>query len=266
MTVRALTRVWKFQAGRGLDVGVFGLGSYFAFLAPKRGSNPMDYVYESRWAGAIMLAAWAAQGVGAWLKRAPLQRRLAERAAEPGFRSPLQTAETQIFIFTGWHAIISGILFFAGMPNLFPELRALNDKTDWWVVLLMIGGAAVCLVPTVLTWLALRPLGDPKLPAWRSGHAAEVLADQLLIFSYLVLSTTILGTSAMLEATRPLRPDSLLIWAVVLLVVVPMLWVALVWLFLPFRMLLMIEELGTWRSRLSFFISLVPLMAQYIVG
>ena len=263
MLPTALTRIWKFQAGRGLDLGVFGLGSYYAFFAPKSGTRPLDYVYQSRWVGAVILSAWAAQGLGAWLKRTPLQSRWAERAGDPGWKSPRETAEGQIFIFTGWHALMSGIFFFTGITNLLPGLR---ESDHWSVPVLAILGVAVCIVPTVLVYRALLPPRTPDLRPWRRSPLAEFAGDQLFVFSYLVLTTTILGDGAMLQGTRPLNPESFLGWASTLLLFVPLLWLALAWMFVPFRMLLIIDELGTWRSRLAFLLSMSPLIAKYIVG
>jgi hypothetical protein len=261
----ALARFWRLQAGRLLDAAVFAWGSYAAFFAPKEGTPPLDYVFRSRWVGAVMLAAWAAQGAGAWLKRVPLQARLAER---PGVSSPLEAAQTQIFILGGWHAIISGILFFAGVTNLVPELRVLDDNPpSWGLVLLILLAVAVCLVPTVLVWRATRPpAASEPVAAWRRGPLAEFAADQLLAFSYLVLALTVFGNPAMLQGTRPLSPSTFLGWAAALLLVVPLLWLVLTWVFVPFRMLLIFEELGTWRSRLSFLVSMSPLISRYIVG
>jgi len=263
----AWTRLWRFQAGRSLDLGIFGVGFYYAFFAPKAGTNPLEYVFRDRWVGAVMLAAWAAQRLGGWLKRLPLQRRLAERAGQAGYVSPLEAAEGQILIFTGWHALISPILFFAGVANLLPELNALDSDTHWWVVLLMIAGVAVSLVPTVFVRLALAPLKAPTAaPAWRSGRSAEVAADQLLVFSYLVLSLTIFGSPALFQGTKPFRPNGVLEWMVALFLLAPLLWIALTWFFVPFRMLLLIDELGTWKSRLSLLLGMAPIIAKYIVG
>lgn len=253
---------WTRLSNRGLDLGTFGLGSYYAFFAPKAGTNPLDYVFRSRWVGAVMLAAWAAQGLGGWLKRLPLQQRLAVRAAEPGTVSPLEAAEGQILIFTGWHALLSPILFFAAVTNLFPELRGLDH---WSVPVLCVGGVVLSLIPTVFVRLALSPAKE-ETPSWRSGRGAEFAADQILFFSYLVLSLTIFGNPALFQGTKPFNPHGILEWMVALFLLAPLLWLALTWFFVPFRMLLLIEELGTWKSRLSVLLGMAPLIAKYIVG
>lgn len=260
-------RLWRFEVGRGLDVGVFGLGSYYAFFAPKPGTNPLDYVYTSRWVGVVILAAWAAQGFGAWMKRWPLHQRLSQRATDPALRSPLKDAQNQIFCFTCWHALISGMMFFAGAVNLLPELRNLDHVDHWTNPVLVLAGVAISLVPTLMVWRALVP---PKAAApprpWMADRRTEFVADQLLTFSYVVLSVTILGEAAMLQGTRPINPEGIIGWAATLLLLVPLLWLALVWFFVPFRMLLMLEELGTWKSRLALFAAMLPLISQYIVG
>jgi hypothetical protein len=261
----ALTRLWRFAAGRGLDCGVFGVGSYFSFFAPRAGTTPLDYLYQSRWAGAILLAAWAAQGVGAWLKRAPLHERLSQAPAVPEAESLAQRLTGHLFLFVGWHMILSGMIFFAGVVNLVPEMQAFDHLTRWWTPVLILLAVAVSQIPPFLVWNAVAN-PEPTAPAWRRGPGAEFAADQLLSLSYLVLATTILGNPAMLQGTRPINPETVAGWAVTLLLLVPLLCVVMIWLFVPFRLLLMIEELGTWRSRLFLLASLSPLMTKYIVG
>ena len=265
MASSALTRLWRFEAGRGLDLGVFGVGSYFAFFAPRAGTKPLDYLYESRWAGAILLAAWAAQGLGAWLKRAALHERLSKVPPEPGAETPAQRLTGPLFVFVGWHMILSGMIFFAGVVNLVPEVRAFDQLSRWWMPVLILIAAVVSQIPPFFVWSAVvNP--EPTAPAWRRGPGAEFAADQLLSLSYLILTGTILGNAAMLQGTRPLNPETVLGWAGALLLVVPLLCVVMIWVFVPFRLLLMIEELGTWRSRLCLLASLAPLMSKYIVG
>jgi hypothetical protein len=120
-------------------------------------------------------------------------------------------------------------------------------------------------IPPFLVWRAAAD-PEPTAPAWRRGPGAEFAADQLLSLSYLVLTATILGDAAMLQGTRPINPESVAGWAITLLLILPLLCVVMIWVFVPFRLLLMIEELGTWRSRVFFLASLSPLLVKYIVG
>jgi hypothetical protein len=256
-------RIWRFESGRGADVGTFGLGSYYFFFPPLPGTNPLDYQF-SRGVGALLLAAFAAQVAGAWLKRPALQARAAAAPATPG-----EDRGAKIFFFMLMHPIVFGMLFFAGAASAFPGLarRVEQSEGSVWVPVVMILGAALSTLPTIAVAWALSARRDvEQLPAWRRSEWAELIADQLLLFSFFVIFATIFGLPAMMTGIRSPADDSPLERILLVVIAGPLLWLCFCFLWVPSRILLIAEEIGTWRNRLASISAVLPLAARYFVG
>jgi len=275
-------RFWKFLTGLGSSLGLSGTGSYFLFFAPRPGTAPLDYVFSSRWVGAVMVLAWVFQIAGAWLKRFSLQKRFEsiplpavknvppeddddrEKSSGPSFHPAVSRAGMQITFYMIMHPVISGLLLSFGLHNLFPGLgtKALSWFNPFLAVLIVAGALA----STLFTGLAFVPPGKPVSGSWRSSPEAGYCADLMLLFSLFVLLATIFGMPAMMQGIRPLQPSTLLGWAATILLFIPLLWIGLMFFYMPFRLLLSAEKIGTWGDRLSSLIAMAPIIVKYIIG
>lgn len=269
---------WRFLTGHGINLAMLGAGSWVFFFRPAGGSNPLDYVFESRAAGWILLLAWGCQVAGAWLKRFPLQKRLEsikvklpvkeeDDEDEPSSLHPLiKRKESQIFFFMMMHPVISGMVFGFAFSNLFPVLRGGVDDSHWWtipwVILLLIGAV----LPTVFVAKAMFPVKNKLRFAWMERPYIEYIADQLLFISFIILFSSIFSMPAMMQGIKPINPSGLIEWTLTIVFLVPLLWLGLMLFFVPYRILLMIEDMGTWRSRLSSLVAVLPVIIKYIKG
>ena len=116
----------------------------------------------------IVLAALAAQTVGAVLKRRPLQVRLLARH-EGDAGSPfgcLMILHLCLMLVTGC-AVVALAQAEPTPGVLFPSVL-------------------LCLLPTVLVWRALTPYKKPPAPDWRNSRAVEIVADLCLFANVLV--------------------------------------------------------------------------------
>jgi len=122
----------------------------------------------------VVSAASAAQLVGAWLKRRPLQTRLLLRGeGVPGAFGCLLILHFSLTLVTG-----------AGIAALLP-FEAKGGTT----VLVML----LSMIPTALVWRALTPYSKPPARDWRSSRATETFAD-LCLFAYMLVNLAIWNT------------------------------------------------------------------------
>ena len=278
MRHQTFVKLWHFFSDHGINAGIFGFFSWSFLFSPARNSNPLDYNYNSICAGFVMVAAWFAQLAGAYLKRFPFQKRLGEppevitasddEDEEKSSLHPLYAPqESKIFFFMLMHPIITGVLLGMGFSNIFPQLRNATDHFAWWTIPMYIMFAAAVILPTVFVALAMLPVkGIKPRYKWMENEWVEYIADQLLIFSFIILFSSIFGMPAMMQGIKPVNPVDILDWLYVILLLIPLLWLGIMFFFIPYRILLMLENFGTWRSRLSSLLAISPIIIKYIFG
>ena len=92
------------------------------------------------------------------------------------------------------------------------------------------------------------------------------MADQLLLFSFFTIFATIFGLPAMMTGIRSPAEDPLLQKVLMFVLVGPLLWLCFCFLWVPSRILLIAEEIGTWRNRLASISAVLPLALKYFIG
>ncbi len=269
-------KVWRFSSDYGLNIGIFGFFSWSFLFSPARGSNPLDYYYNSKAAGFVMTAAWFSQLAGAYLKRFPFQNRLGvpveihvkDDDKERSSLHPLYAEqESKIFFFMLMHPLISGLLLGTGISNIFPQFRNASEQFSWWTIPLYLSFAVALFLPTIFVAKAMFPLkGLQPRYKWMNEPWVEYIADQLFIFSFIILFSSIFGMPAMMQGIKPVNPACLLDWIYVIFLLIPLLWLGIMFFFIPFRILLMLENFGTWRSRLFSLLAISPIIIKYIFG
>ena len=190
----------------------------------------------------VMAAACAAQLAGAWLKRRPLQRRLALRGESvAGGFGCLLILHFSLTLVTG-----------CGLLALLPL-----EPSGGRVVLLFF----LCIIPTALVWRAMTPYGKPPAADWRTSRAAELAAD-LCLFAYMVVNLAVWNTVTSGSAARVAGVGEFFERALGFLLISP---VVLLF-YLPPRLLFLVED---WKYRatwLSMTLAVAPVAYRFIVG
>jgi hypothetical protein len=167
---------------RGLifDLAVFAFNTFLVRLVTRRVGRLLSLTYlrdDPRAARSLLLvisAASAAQLVGAWLKRRPLQARLLARGEiVPGAFGCLLILHFSLTLVTN-----------AGAAALLP-----SEPTGGATVLVFF----LSLIPTALVWRALAPYKKPPARDWRGSRAAEAAAD-LCLFAYMLVNLAVWNT------------------------------------------------------------------------
>ena len=145
-----VNKLWTIQRSYGLDLSLFGIGTFITFFQQKQGTNALEYEYGNRLTGFIMILGWAAQVYGADMKRYTIAEELRQRGLfkpvskdavttkkkdddeedNAFFYPALKKTESKIFFYLLIHPVISGVLFAMGMRNFLPELAGLVD--EWY--------------------------------------------------------------------------------------------------------------------------------------
>lgn len=119
----------------------------------------------------VVSTASAAQLVGAWLKRRPLQARLLRRGeGVPGAFGCLLIFHFALTLVTN-----------AGLTALIS-----SEPSSAAVVFVFF----LSMVPTALVWRAITPYGKPPAPDWRNSRAAEAVAD-VCLFAYMLVNLAV---------------------------------------------------------------------------
>ena len=235
---------------RGLvfDLAVFVFNVFLIRLLTRRvgGLMKQTYLADDEQAAhtffIIITAAFAAQIVGAILKRRPLQARLAARGekASDNFGCLL-------------------ILHFALMLVTGAAILALSPlgPSGGWIVLLFF----VCIVPTALVWRAMTPYSKPPAPDWRSSRAAEMVAD-LCLFAYMLVNLAVWNTVTAGSAPRVTGVGDLFSRALGFVILSPV----ILLFYLPPRLLFLVED---WKYRatwISMTLAVAPVAYRFIIG
>lgn len=190
----------------------------------------------------IISAAFAAQLVGAWLKRRPLQARLLAR----------QDGGESLF-----GCLI--VLHFA-----------LTLVTSCGIVALLLpnssGGLSVlvfflCLIPTALVWRAMTPYKKPPEPDWRNSHGAEVVAD-LCLFAYMLVNLAVWNTLTAGSNVRATGVGDVFSRALGFILLSPV----ILLFYLPPRLLFLVEDYKYPATWISMTLAVAPVAYRLIIG
>jgi hypothetical protein len=236
---------------RGLifDLAVFVFNVFLIRLLTRRVGGLMEQTYlaDDEQAGhtffIIITAAFAAQIVGAILKRRPLQARMAARGekASDGFGC-LLILHFSLMLVTG-AAILA--------------LSPLGSSGGGWIVLLFF----VCIVPTALVWRAMTPYGKPPAPDWRSSRAAELAAD-LCLFAYMLVNLAVWNTVTSGSATRVTGVGDLFSRALGFVILSPV----ILLFYIPPRLLFLVEDWKYPATWISMTVAVAPVAYRFIIG
>ncbi|MDQ3920060.1 MAG: hypothetical protein M3348_16465 [Acidobacteriota bacterium] len=235
---------------RGLifDLAVFVFNVFLIRLLTRRvgGLMLLTFLEDDAQAGhtffIIITSAFAAQLVGAALKRRPLQARMAARGekASDNFGCLL-------------------ILHFALTLVTGSAILALSplEPSGGLVVLLFF----LCLVPTALVWRAMTPYAKPPAPDWRSSRAAEMAAD-LCLFAYMLVNLAVWNTVTSGSAPRVAGVGDFFSRLLGFVIISPI----ILLFYLPPRLLFLVED---WKYRatwVSMTLAVAPVAYRFIIG
>lgn len=169
------------------------------------------------------------QAAGAYLKRRPLQARLAREGAA----RPMGCATTWLLLFNYILSLLVLITIVALVP-------ALNDAEPWSAMAVMV----IAAVPTFLVYRALSPVKPGGAPSVLDSQAVEWGAD-LCLLSYVVANTLFFNFLTAFKASPPATVGEVVNHLLSLFVVLA---IVLLW-YLPPRLLFLVEDFrvpGTW--------------------
>jgi hypothetical protein len=190
----------------------------------------------------VISAAFAAQLIGACLKRRPLQARLLAQHESAG--SPLSCLIILHFALT--------LVTSAGIVALLPSGSS--------------GGVAVLvfflsLIPTALVWRAMTPYKKPPAPDWRNSHGAEIVAD-LCLFAYMLVNLAIWNTVTAGSNVRAAGVGDVLSRALGFILVSPV----ILLFYLPPRLLFLVEDYKYPATWISMTLAILPVAYRLIIG
>jgi hypothetical protein len=190
----------------------------------------------------IISAALAAQLVGAYLKRRPLQARLL--AQHDSGDSPLG-------------CLI--ILHFA-----------LTLVTSVGIVALLMSHAAggvtvliffLSMIPTALVWRAITPYKKPPETDWRNSHTVEIVAD-LCLFAYMLVNLAVWNTVTAGSNVRATGVGDLFSRALGFVLLSPV----ILLFYLPPRLLFLVEDYKYPATWISMTLAVAPVAYRMIIG
>jgi hypothetical protein len=191
----------------------------------------------------VISAAFAAQLVGAWLKRRPLQARLHARGegGVGGFFGCLLILHFALTLVTS--CAIMALLPFGPTGGLTILVFFLS------------------IIPTVLVWRAMTPYEKPPVPGRRDSRATELFAD-FFLFAYMIVNLAVWNTVTAGSNARAAGVGDLLERALGFVILSPV----ILLFYLPPRLLFLVED---WKYRatwLSMTLAVAPVAYRFIVG
>ncbi|MBV8856063.1 MAG: hypothetical protein JOZ02_03800 [Acidobacteria bacterium] len=192
----------------------------------------------------IISAAFAAQLVGAALKRRPLQARLLARH-EGGGGTPVIGCVLIL------HLALT-LVTSAGIVAL------LSSGSSGGVTVLVV---CLSLIPTALVWRALTPYKKPPAPDWRDSRWAETAAD-LCLFAYMLVNLAIWNTLTAGSNVRAASVGDLFSRALGFVLVSPV----ILLFYLPPRLLFLVEDYKYPATWLSMLLAVAPVAYRLIIG
>ena len=194
------------------------------------------------WLGTIFVL----QTAGAYLKRRPLQARLARLQRTDGLGCLTMT----LLLFNYILSLLILITITAVEP-------ALTDLEPWTIFAVMIIGA----VPTVLLYRAIMPGKPPKPSPWLDSPQAEWVADVFLL-TYVVTNTMFFDLLTGYQATPPASFEDVVahLASLVAVLVLFFLW------YLPPRLLFLVEDKWDRGAWFRTAVVMAPIAFRWVVG
>jgi hypothetical protein len=190
----------------------------------------------------IILAALAAQLVGAALKRRPLQARLlARHEGDASSFGCLMILHLCLMLVTGC-AVVALAQTEPTPAVLFPMIL-------------------LCIVPTVLVWRALTPYKKPPQPDWRNSRGAEIVAD-LCLFAYMLVNLAVWNTVTSGSNIRAEGVGDALSRAAGFVILSPV----ILLFYLPPRILFLVEDYKYPATWISMALAIAPVAYRTIIG
>ncbi|HST50592.1 MAG TPA: hypothetical protein VLJ61_01175 [Pyrinomonadaceae bacterium] len=190
----------------------------------------------------IILAALAAQLIGAALKRRPLQARMLTR--QEGDASPfgcLMILHLCLMIVTGC-AVVALAQTEPTPAVLFPAIL-------------------LCIIPTVLVWRALTPYKKPPVPNWRNSREVETVAD-ICLFAYMLVNLAVWNTVTAGSNIRAAGVGDVLSRAMGFVILSPV----ILLFYLPPRILFLVEDYKYPATWVSMTLAVAPVAYRVIIG
>jgi NADH:ubiquinone oxidoreductase subunit 6 (subunit J) len=190
----------------------------------------------------IISAAFAAQLIGACLKRRPLQARLLAQHDDGG--SLFGCLIILHFALT--------LITAAGIVAL------LLPKSSGGVTVLVF---FLSMIPTALVWRAMTPYKKPPEPDWRNSHAVEIVAD-LCLFAYMLVNLAIWNTVTAGSNIRAAGMGDVLSRALGFVLLSPV----ILLFYLPPRLLFLVEDYNYRATWISMTLAVAPVAYRTIIG
>ena len=190
----------------------------------------------------IILAALAAQLVGAALKRRPLQARMLAR--HEGEASPfgcLMILHLCLMLVTGC-AVVA---------------LAQTEATPWVLFPVIL----LCIVPTVFVWRAMTPYSKPPQPDWRNSREVETLAD-LCLFAYMLVNLAVWNTVTAGSNIRAAGVGDAVSRALGFIILSPV----ILLFYLPPRILFLVEDYKYPATWITMTLAIAPVAYRVIIG
>jgi hypothetical protein len=235
---------------RGLlfDLAVFVVNVFLVRLLTRRVGRLLSLTFLSDDPQAshslliIISVALAAQLVGAYLKRRPLQARLLTQPDSD--ESPLGCLIILHFTLT--------LVTSAGIVAL------LLPKSSGGVTVLVF---FLSMIPTALVWRAITPYKKPPEPDWRNSHAVEIVAD-LCLFAYMLVNLAVWNTVTAGSNVRAASVGDVFSRALGFVLLSPV----ILLFYLPPRLLFLVEDYKYPATWISMTLAIAPVAYRMIIG
>jgi hypothetical protein len=190
----------------------------------------------------IISAAFAAQLIGACLKRRPLQARLLAQH---------DSGESIFGCLLILHFALTLVTSAAIVALLLP-----NSSGGISVLVFFLG-----MIPTALVWRAMTPYKKPPEPDWRSSHGAEVVAD-LCLFAYMLVNLAVWNTLTAGSNVRAAGVGDVLSRGLGFIILSPV----ILLFYLPPRLLFLVEDYKYRATWISMLLAVSPVAYRLIIG
>jgi NADH:ubiquinone oxidoreductase subunit 6 (subunit J) len=232
-----------------LDLAVFVFNVFLIRFATRRVGGLLSAAFlrddprASRTLLYVVSAACAAQLVGAWLKRRPLQARLAAQG------------EGGVAPFVGCILVLQLALTLVTACGIM-ALASVESTGRLTVVVIVLS-----LIPTILIVRALKPYKNPPEPDWRNSRAVEWIAD-LCLFAYLLVNLAIWNTVTAGSNVRASGVGDLFERGLGFVLVSPV----ILLFYLPPRLLFLVEDYKYPATWISMTLAVAPVAYRLIIG
>jgi NADH:ubiquinone oxidoreductase subunit 6 (subunit J) len=190
----------------------------------------------------IISVAFAAQLIGAYLKRRPLQARLLARH---------DSGDSPLGCLIVLHLALT-LVTSAGIVALLPP-----ESPRVVMVLVFF----LSMIPTALVWRAMTPYKKPPEPDWRNSRGAEIVAD-LCLFAYMLVNLAVWNTVTSGSNVRAAGVGDALSRALGFVLLSPV----ILLFYLPPRLLFLVEDYKYPATWISMTLAVAPVAYRLIIG